>query len=205
MNGIYNITVYLPESSDWYFYNTKELMYGSSENQFVVIGDDQFGTFVKAGSIIPILNYDSDRLSILHAIDDDIRIEVYPDTTSEQASGSLYLDDYESHQYRSGIYTLVAYAWDGSVLSVTKQVEDAYYFKASGKMINEVTIMNVVTCPTAVINRWVNNTPYPAQGNVPASFVYLPSTMMLHIFDLNIPVDDGLSFGVAQELIEVVY
>lgn len=30
MNGIYNISVYLPPASDWYFYNNKEMISGSS-------------------------------------------------------------------------------------------------------------------------------------------------------------------------------
>lgn len=97
------------------------------------------------------------------------------------------------------------YSFDGSILSVSKSVEDAYYFKASNKIINEVVILNVSTSPSEVINRWINNTPYPEQGTVPASFVYLPDTKELHVFDLNIPVEDGLVFGQAQELVEVVY
>jgi alpha-glucosidase (family GH31 glycosyl hydrolase) len=30
MNGIYNISVYLPESADWYFYTTKSFLKGSA-------------------------------------------------------------------------------------------------------------------------------------------------------------------------------
>jgi len=37
----------------------------SSSTQYVVIGDDEFGTFVKAGTILPILNYELNRMSIL--------------------------------------------------------------------------------------------------------------------------------------------
>jgi alpha-glucosidase (family GH31 glycosyl hydrolase) len=43
MNGIYNISAYLPPSSDWYFYPTKEFMSGSATPISIVIGDDQFG------------------------------------------------------------------------------------------------------------------------------------------------------------------
>jgi len=59
---------------------------------------------------------------------------------------------------------------------VIKKEENSAYFKSSNKMIDEISIMNVKSCPTAVINRWLNNTPYPAQGNVPVDYVYLPST-----------------------------
>ena len=115
------------------------------------------------------------------------------------------MDDIESHQYRNGVYSLVEFSYSNNILSVTKAVEDAAYFKASNKMIDEVVIMNVETCPTQVLNRWLNNTPYPDQGNVEATFVHLPSTKELHIFDIAIPVDDGLIYNVAQDLIEVIY
>jgi len=79
MNGIYNVTVYLPPAADWYFYSTKSFMKGNATSQYIIIGDDEFGTFVKAGTILPILNYELDRMSILQAINDPLRIEVYPD------------------------------------------------------------------------------------------------------------------------------
>lgn len=79
MNGIYNLSVYLPPSVDWYYYYNKAVIgTKSSSAQIIIIGDDQFGTFVKAGSILPILNYEQGRMSILEAINDDIRVEVYP-------------------------------------------------------------------------------------------------------------------------------
>ena len=68
-------------------------------------------------------------------------------------------------------------------------------------MIDEIVIMNITKCPTSVLNLWVNNTPYPDQGQISAQFVFLPSTLELHIVDLNIPVDDGLLYNVAQDLI----
>lgn len=92
---------------------------------------------------------------------------------------------------------MVEFSFASNVLSVSKVVEDAAYFKASNKIIDEIVIMNVETCPTQVLNRWLNNTPYPTQGNVAASFVHLPSSKELHIFDLNIPVDDGLIYNIA--------
>lgn len=91
------------------------------------------------------------------------------------------------------------------MLSVTKTIENAAYYKASNKMIDEITISNVLKCPTQVLNRWLNNTPYPDQGNVLLDFTYLPATKELHIADISIPVDDGLVYGVAQELIELVF
>jgi len=73
----------------------------SNTTQYILIGDDEFGTFVRAGQILPILNYELGRTSILQAIDDPIRIEVYPDAANT-ALGNLYLDDGMSNQYLSG-------------------------------------------------------------------------------------------------------
>ena len=42
--------------------------------------------------MFPILNYELGRMSILQAIDDPIRLEIYPASDST-ASGYLYLDD----------------------------------------------------------------------------------------------------------------
>jgi len=38
---------------------------------------------------------------------------------------------------------------------------NGYYAPASAMMINEIVIKNVKQQPTAVYNRWVNNTPDP--------------------------------------------
>ena len=72
-------------------------------------------------------------------------------------------------------------------------------------MISEITIANITVQPTHVYNRWVNNTPQPAQGDVEATFVYFPDTFELYVFDLNVPVDDGLTINVSQTLLEVTY
>jgi len=146
MNGIYNITVYLPAEAEWYLQQNKQVIAGSSEMQSVIVGDLEYATFVKAGSIIPILNVGKDRMSLSQAINDNIRIEVYP-TSGNQASGMLYIDDYTSHQYTSGAYSCVEYNFDGTKLSVQKAIEDAAYYKASNKFINEISVMNVGATP----------------------------------------------------------
>lgn len=190
LNGLYNLTVYLPPAADWYFYDSKQFINGSSTPQNMLLGDANYGTFVKAGSILPILNYELGRMSLLSAIDDNLRIEVYP-TAAGSASGELYLDDGLSHDYMTGAQTMVQFNFDGTTLSVQNVLESSYY-KASNKMIDEVTIFNVVDCPQAVLNKWADFTPYPDQGTVYADFTYLPDAKTLHVIGLNIPVDDGL-------------
>lgn len=49
--------------------------------QHIIVGDLEYATFIKAGSIIPILNVEANRMSIMQAIDDNLRIEVYPDSS----------------------------------------------------------------------------------------------------------------------------
>lgn len=195
LNGMYNLTVYFPPAAEWYFYDTKEMISGDS-TQNIIIGDANYGTFVKAGSILPILNYELGRMSLLSAIDDNLRLEVYP-TSLGGASGELYLDDGLSHNYRKGSQSLVQFNFDGTTLSVQSLIECTYefdcsYFKATNKMIDEIVILNVASCPDAVLNKWVNYTTYPDQGTVYADFTYIPDTQTLHVIGLNIPVNDGL-------------
>ena len=148
-------------------------------------------------------------MSILEAINDDVRLEIYPMVSStllsQTASGNLYLDDGKTNAYLcEGIEesTWVQFNWTGISLSATKMTS-SYFAPASAKMINEIVIMNVKEQPSAVYNRWVNNTPSPDQGDVLCDFVYLPSTFELHIVNLAIPVEDGLLKGIAQDLIQV--
>lgn len=201
LSGIYEMSIYLPSEKDWYFYPTRELMPTSSDMQSLYLGDSQQGIFIMGGAILPILDFDLDRMSILEAVFDPIRLEVFPETESGTASGTLYLDDGETNAYKDySAYTVVQFDWDGATVSATKQT-DTSYAQASNKMINQIVIMNVATQPTQVLNVWVNNTPAPAQGTVEATFVYFESTLELHVVDLNIPVDDGLANGVAEQLI----
>lgn len=82
MNGVYNISVYLPSEAYWYLQNNKEMLAGSTSYQHIVVGDSEYATFIKAGSILPILNYQEGRMSLMQAINDNIRLEVYPDMSS---------------------------------------------------------------------------------------------------------------------------
>ena len=107
---------------------------------------------------MPILNYELNRMSILQAINDPIRLEVYP-KSDNTSSGLLYLDDGMSNQYKNGQQTLVQYTFNGTALNVTKALESGNYFMASNKMIDEIVFFNITSCPSAVYNTWVNNTP----------------------------------------------
>ena len=148
MSGVYQMDIYLPYGEDWYFYPTKELMPASVDNQELFLGDEQQGVFVKGGSILPILNFDLDRMSILEAIYDPIRLEIFPETNSGTAQGTLYLDDGMTNAYKDyNAHTSVQFMWDGANLSVNKLTSNVYA-EASNKMINEVVIVGVLSQPT---------------------------------------------------------
>ena len=96
MNGVYNVTVYLPPEADWYVQQTKEFVAGSNQMQWIVVGDLEYPVFIKAGSIIPFLQVKESAMSLMQTIDANLRIEVFPDFTGI-AKGALYLDDYQTH------------------------------------------------------------------------------------------------------------
>jgi len=86
---LYPITTLLPTSANWYDLNTKMLENRSSPIS-QLLGDKAMGVWIKAGSILPILNHQNE-LSLLRAIVNPIRLEIYLD--NGVASGALTLDD----------------------------------------------------------------------------------------------------------------
>jgi len=161
---------------------------------------------VRGGSILPVLNFDDDRESLLQAIEDPIRLEVYSDTMGEHpyASGYLYLDDGENHNNRHHERTQVRYDYNGKTINVTKSIGDEnLYAKAATKLIDEVMIFGVEKPPTRVLNRFAMQA--NGQGQVDVDHVYVESTKMVHIYHLRIPVDEGLFHNHTIELLELVF
>ena len=73
---------------------------------------------MKGGSILPILAHKRE-LSLLNAIKNNIRLDIYPDSHN-YADGVLYLDDGESMDHLMGNQTLVNYKYMNSILTTTK-------------------------------------------------------------------------------------
>eukprot|EP00347_Sterkiella_histriomuscorum_P014249 403361604 len=105
------VKYYLPPSSNWYSYTTKQLIITNQIENNSPLKDlednpnffrvnltikDQ-AIFIKEGSILPIKLHRK-KLSLMRAWQMPIRLEVYLDYNSE-ARGMLYLDDGESHRY----------------------------------------------------------------------------------------------------------
>ena len=123
---------------------------------------------------MPVLNFQDNRESLLQAIEDPIRLEIYADTMGKvpHAVGHLYLDDGENHNNRHHERTQVRYNYDGKLISVTKSVSDEnLYAKAATKIIDEVMIFGVDKAPKRVLNRFAMQA--KGQGEVDVHHVYV--------------------------------
>jgi alpha-glucosidase len=58
-------SVYLPEASNWFYYYSGKLVEGSSKMQSMLIPELEQGVWVKEGSIIPLLDFEPSRGSLL--------------------------------------------------------------------------------------------------------------------------------------------
>lgn len=92
------VTFILPEEDTWYLYDTKlrdsQVGYMRTE----ILSDLQHATWIKGGSILPILNHQN-CMALLSCIENSINLEIYLDD-SQKASGFIYLDDGKSYGYQ---------------------------------------------------------------------------------------------------------
>ena len=170
------------------------------------VADAEQGTFVRGGAILPVLNFADSRESLLQAIEDPIRLEIYSNTMGEapHAEGHLYLDDGENHNNRHHERTQVKYEYNGKTVSVTKSIGDEnMYAAAATKIIDEVLIFGVENAPKRVLNRFAMQA--DGQGEVDVHHVYVASTKMVHLWHLRIPVDEGLFHGHTIDILEFLY
>jgi len=207
--GVTKVEVYLPPSDEWYDIYSKQIMPVSDLPQIIHVADEEQGTFVKGGSILPTLNFADNRQSLLDAINDPIRLEVYPRhkvTTKDQphAAGTLYLDDGESHAHLNYERTQVHFLCNGETLSVMKVLHDKnLYVPAATKLIDEVLVFGIKQAPKAVLNKFAMRG--NKQGKVETEFVYIESSREIHVYNLRIPVDEDLFYGKEQDLLQVIY
>ena len=144
--------------------------------------------FIREGSVIPLLNYELGRMSLLDAINDPINLLVYPDLETQQAVGDLYLDDGETNNYLNNARTQVQFQWNNTTMTVTKTLDDSnHYNLASGKFINKAQIFNVVTSPVKVVNRYWSN--MANQYEVAIPMFYNAEEQSLTLTEFLIPVD----------------
>ena len=200
------VEVYLPNTAQWYDMYSKLEVDSHDDIHVVHVADAQQGTWVKGGTILPVLNFAEGRKSLLEAIDDPVRLEIYTDSMNEHpyASGYLYLDDGENHNNRHHERTQVRYDYDGTHIKVTKSIPDEnLYAKAATKIIDEVMIFGVEKAPKRVLNKFAMAA--NGQGNVDVNHVYVASTQMVHMWHLRLPVDEGLFHNHTIDLLELVF
>ena len=115
------------------------------------------GLYVKGGSILPMLLHKRE-LSLLNAIKNNVGLEIYPDQSNE-AMGTLYLDDGDSYAHEKGSFTLVNYYYDSTGLWVEKQT-DSEFAPAAIKLITSVVIHGVPKAPTSVRTTTTESIPF---------------------------------------------
>ena len=206
LGGSTEIEVYLPPTTQWYDIYSKLEVEPHDDIHVRRVADAQQGTFVRGGSILPVLNFADGRESLLQAINDPVRLEVYADTLGAHpyATGHLYLDDGENHNNRHHERTQVRYDYDGTHIKVTKSIGDEnLYARAATKIIDEVMVFGVEQAPKRVLNKFAMQA--QGQGEVDVRHVYVESTKMVHLWHLRIPVDEGLFHNHTVDLLEFVF
>jgi hypothetical protein len=170
----------------------------------IPIADNEQGVFIREGSIIPLLNFERHRMSLLQAIDDPVNLLIYPDLSTDTASGDLYLDDGETNNYLQHERTQVQFGWDGNKATVMKTLtDDNTYAKASGKFINKAQIFNMDTVPLRVRNSYISDMSGQNEVNIP--FIYNEEEQSLTLHNFFIPVDSALSYMQPIDLFEVFW
>jgi alpha-glucosidase (family GH31 glycosyl hydrolase) len=76
---------YLPPGINWYYYWSGQPIPGSDQIMMIPIADNEQGVFIREGSIIPLLNFERHRMSLLQAIDDPVNLLIYPDLSTDTA------------------------------------------------------------------------------------------------------------------------
>ena len=139
----------LPEGPYWYNYISKKRTTGDGEWQEAILGDMDQATFIKGGSIIPILLHE-DCVALLTCYQNPIRLEVYLDE-DDSAKGWLYADDGTSFDYQEdGGSANVQYKLEGNMLTSNMWHESSYEFPETQR-ITEVVIYGFHSKPADVI------------------------------------------------------
>ena len=200
----YYMPVYLPVGVNWYYYWSGQPVPGQADMVTVPIAEQEQGVWIREGSVIPLLNFDREKMSLLQAINDPIALLVYPNLATDLADGDLYMDDGQTHNYLDGERLQVQFNWDGSKMTITKTISDDNNFpQASGKFINKAQIFNVTAPPVSVKNSYINS--MINQIPVDIEWMYNPEESSLVLHDFLIPVDSGLFYGEPVVLFEVIW
>ena len=124
---------------------------------------------MRAGTILPILLHE-DCMALLPCLQNDVRLEVYPDSNGS-AKGDLYRDDGSSYDYSTSRDALTAwhlFNFDGSSFTSNFAWGNTYL-----KVPNVATVVfyGITAQPTSIINDNSDSLP----------FIYESSTETLYV------------------------
>ena len=74
---IWAVNCTFPAASKWYYYYNRVAKQYKGGVQEVMLPDNEQGIWLRGGAILPILQH-TDEMSLLHALGNDISLEVYP-------------------------------------------------------------------------------------------------------------------------------
>jgi len=196
----HDVEVELPSESIWYSFNSKlvipEEFYDAPKT--LAVADQESATFVRGGSILPMLKIYGQETSLLNAIKNPMVLDIYSDEEGS-AVGLLYLDDgmsleYETNNAQTLVHFFMHDTTDVTVMKIDS--DDNHYAASCGKTIAEVNIYGVENQPTNVVDVWFNRD---------ASFIYNKSAKSVHVKDLHLPTDCGFHQGEEHNLLKLIY
>lgn len=159
----------LPESETWYNYYSKAQVDNTSDWVTTALPDLEQAVFVRAGTVLPILLHE-DCPSILSCINNDVRLEVYPDA-NEMAFGSMYLDDGSSFNYtdKEAGSARISLQYSKQRLTVSTEYGHSYDDMPN---VATIAVYGIQKAPVSVTND---------HTKAQVDFIYEPSTEAVYI------------------------
>lgn len=143
------VTFTLPVGAKWYNYYSKKVETITGEAVTRNLPDLEQATFIKGGSVLPMLLHDN-CMAISTCIFDKIKLEVYVDDNG-RASGSLYTDDGVSFKHETdNEFAEVRFTFDGNFSASRVSDASAYSFPKS-QTVDQIAIYGLSEKPNVVL------------------------------------------------------
>ena len=162
-----------------------------------MLPDNEQGIWLRGGAILPILQH-TDEMSLLHALGNDISLEVYP-AQDGTAGGQLYMDDGQTFAHEKECEKVyVFFGFEDNMLYTQRDInDDCRYVDAEKQKISKVTIYDVIQRPEYI--------ELTQRGGI-VDFVYDSDEMSVTIDLLEFTVDTPESKqNVRRDLLEIHY
>ncbi|KAJ6639789.1 Neutral alpha-glucosidase AB, partial [Pseudolycoriella hygida] len=142
--GATSVNVYFPSADIWYDFDTNEKM-DLVGNSTIQVDSLKVPVFQKGGSIIP--KKEIARQSSFYMADDPVSLFVAVDL-AKKATGTLYIDDERSYDYRRGKYIYLQFEFDESTLSSRYVDRDSSF--ATGSSLGRIVVAGIDDAPSSV-------------------------------------------------------